>query len=67
MPFSYAKMYGWQNHLAGLFMHVPEHSRVSSDSVLIIEGRVWSQAANSADLWEVLLFGFGLEKLMWEC
>jgi hypothetical protein len=42
------------------------HSRVSSDSILIIEGRVWSQAANSAALWEVLLFGLGLEKLTWE-
>lgn len=44
----------------------PMHSRVSSDSILMIEGRVWSREANSVALREVLPFGLGLEKLKWE-
>lgn len=44
----------------------PMHSRASSDSILMIEGRVWSRAANSVALREVLPFGLGLEKLKWE-
>lgn len=44
----------------------PTHSRVSSDSILMIKGRVWSQAANRVASREVLPLGSGLEKLKWE-
>lgn len=44
----------------------PMHSRASSDSILMIEGRVWWRAANSVASREVLPFGLGLEKLEWE-
>lgn len=45
----------------------PVHSKVSSDSITMIEVRVWSQTANSSALWGVLLFGLGLEKPTWGC
>ena len=41
----------------------PVHSRVSSDSILITEGRAWSRAAHSTASREVLACGLGLEKL----